>query len=128
MTNSATLNRTLFLEDNLPVLRRLDSDSIDPIATDPPFNKGVGALEGTTKAVQNVEFNDVWNWNDDVHPGWTVSMLKGLFEQRFMEKSKVFVNSKNTPLFEFMFCVGNSSPKAIQTAQKIAGHILDASR
>lgn len=54
--------------------------------------------------------------------------LKGLFEQRFMEKSKVFVNSKNTPLFEFMFCVGNSGPKAIQTAQKIAGHILDASR
>ena len=54
--------------------------------------------------------------------------LKGLFEQRFMEKSNVFVNSKNTPLFEFMFCVGNSSPKAIQTAQKIAGHILDASR
>lgn len=78
--------------------------------------------------MQNVEFKDVWNWNDDVHPGWTDSMLKGLFEQRFMEKSKVFVNSKNTSLFEFMFCVGNSSPKAIQTAQKIAGHILDASR
>ena len=54
--------------------------------------------------------------------------LKGLFEQRFMEKSKPFVNSKNAPLFEFMFCVGNSSPKAIQTAKKIASHIIDASR
>ena len=37
-TNSASLNRTLFLEDNLLVLRGLDSDSIDLIATDPPFN------------------------------------------------------------------------------------------
>ena len=62
--NSATLNRTLFLEDNLPVLRGLDSDSIDLIATDPPFNKGVGAFRGTTKAGQNVEFKDVWHWND----------------------------------------------------------------
>ena len=70
-TNSASFNRTLFLEDNLPVLRGLDSDSIDLIATDPPFNKGVPAFTGTTKAGENVEFKDVWNWNDDVHPGWT---------------------------------------------------------
>ena len=76
MTNSTSLNRTLFLEDNLPVLRGLDSESIDLIATDPPFNKGVGAFKGTTKAGQNVEFKDVWNWNDDVHPGWTDSIGK----------------------------------------------------
>ena len=69
-TNSASLNRTLFLEDNLPVLRGLDSDSIDLIATDPPFNKGVPTFEGTTKAGQNVEFKDVWTW-DDVHVEWT---------------------------------------------------------
>ena len=43
-TNSISHNRTLFLEDNLPVLRGLDSDSIDLIATDPPFNKGVPAF------------------------------------------------------------------------------------
>ena len=69
--NSIAYNRTLFLEDNLPVLRGLDSDSIDLIATDPPFNKGVPAFTGTTKAGQNVEFKDVWNWNDDVHVDWT---------------------------------------------------------
>ena len=69
-TNSISYNRTLFLEDNLPVLRGLDSDSIDLIATDPPFNKGVPAFTGTTKAGENVEFKDVWNWNDDVHVDW----------------------------------------------------------
>ena len=68
--NSMALNRTLFLEDNLPVLRGLDSESIDLIATDPPFNKGVGAFTGTTKAGQDVEFKDVWNWNDDVQTKW----------------------------------------------------------
>ena len=74
--NSMALNRTLFLEDNLPVLRGLDTDSIDLIATDPPFNKGVPAFTGTTKAGQNVEFKDVWNWNDDVHPVWTEEIGK----------------------------------------------------
>ena len=68
--NSIALNRTLFLVDNLPVLRGLDSDSIDLIATDPPFNKGVPAFKGTTKAGENVEFKDVWNWDEDVHVDW----------------------------------------------------------
>ena len=53
------------------MLRGLDSESIDLIATDPPFNKGVPTFEGTTKAGQNVKFKDVWNWNDDVHVEWT---------------------------------------------------------
>ena len=74
--NSIAYNRTLFLEDNLPVLRGLDSDSIDLIATDPPFNKGVPAFTGTTKAGENVEFKDIWNWNDDVHDGWMEQMSK----------------------------------------------------
>ena len=76
MTNTASLNRTLFLEDNLPVLRGLDSDSIDLIATDPPFNKGVPAFEGTTKAGVNVEFKDVWNWDDDVQGEWIEQIRK----------------------------------------------------
>ena len=67
--NSVSYNRTLFLEDNLPVLRGLDSESIDLIATDPPFNKGVPAFEGTTKAGVDVEFKDVWHW-DDVQDEW----------------------------------------------------------
>ena len=74
--NSIAYNRTLFLKDNLPVLRGLDSDSIDLIATDPPFNKGVPAFTGTTKAGQNVKFKDVWNWNEDVHDGWTDAIEK----------------------------------------------------
>ena len=45
------MSRPLFLEDNPPVLRGLDSDSIDLIATDPPFNKGARTFEGTTKEI-----------------------------------------------------------------------------
>ena len=74
--NSIALNRTLFLEDNLPVLRGLDSDSINLIATDPPFNKGVPAFKGKTNTGQNVEFKDAWNWNDDVQTKWINELQK----------------------------------------------------
>ena len=32
-------NRTLFHNDNLKILRAIDSNTINHIATDPPFNK-----------------------------------------------------------------------------------------
>ncbi len=51
--------------------------------------------------------------------------LHELFGNRFMEKSKTLKNSKNAPLFEFMFCVGSSSPKAIDLAKGIAKHIIN---
>lgn len=67
-------NRTLFIGDNLPVLRGINSESIDLIATDPPFNKGVKAFEGITKAGENISYSDVWSWSD-VQAEWTNEIL-----------------------------------------------------
>ena len=49
--------------------------------------------------------------------------LKTLFGKRFLEKSRSLKNSKNSPLFEFMFCVGN--PRGVGPATKIAEYILE---
>ena len=62
-------NRTLFIKDNLPILRGINSESVDLIATDPPFNKGVKAFEGIVdagvgKGGKKVSYKDVWTWND----------------------------------------------------------------
>ena len=54
------LNRTLFVSDKLPVPRGTDSKCIDPIATNPPFNQGVGAFEGITAAGESISYSDVW--------------------------------------------------------------------
>ena len=75
MTNAADLSRTLFIADNLPVLRGIDSESVDLIATDPPFNKGVKAFEGIVaagvgKAGRKVSYKDTWTWGD-VQEEWT---------------------------------------------------------
>ena len=44
-----------------------------------------------------------------------------------MAQSKTFMNSTNSPLFEFMFCVGSNNDRAIALAKRIASHILNAS-
>ena len=50
------------------------------------------------------------------------SKLAELFGERFMQQSRILKNSKNAPLFDFLFCVGNA--KGITPARRIAEHIL----
>ena len=54
--------------------------------------------------------------------------LKDLFGDRFLKKSKTFTNSRGSPLFEFMFCVGSDNPPAIVLAKNIADHLLDSTK
>lgn len=50
--------------------------------------------------------------------------LKRLFGKRFLEKSRTLKNSRGSPLFEFIFCVGSDSPTAILRAKEAADHIV----
>lgn len=65
-------NRTLFHKDNLEVMRGMNSETVDLIATDPPFKKDKDfhitpdKLEG-----KQVQFQDRWSWEDDVHETWS---------------------------------------------------------
>lgn len=49
--------------------------------------------------------------------------LESLFGNRFLKESATLKNSKNSALFEFLFCVGN--PSGIAPAKRIAKHILE---
>lgn len=57
-------NRTMFIGDNLEVLRGLDSDSVDLVYLDPPFNskKQYSAPIGSKAAV--AAFKDTWTLSD----------------------------------------------------------------
>ncbi len=62
-------NRTLFVADNIRILRGMNSESVDCIATDPPFNKKriFNAPLGSRQAEQR--FDDRWRW-DEVTDEW----------------------------------------------------------
>lgn len=62
-------NRTIFVADNIRILRGMNSESVDCIATDPPFNSKqiYFAPLGLRSAGQR--FNDCWRW-DEVTDEW----------------------------------------------------------
>ena len=63
-------NRTLFHGDNLPVLRAMNSDCVDLIATDPPFKKGRDFHATPDSLAAGAKFQDRWSWEKDVHQEW----------------------------------------------------------
>ena len=63
-------NRTLYHSDNLPILRGMNSETIDLIATDPPFNKGRDFHATPDSLARGARFQDRWSWADDVEGEW----------------------------------------------------------
>ena len=63
-------NRTLYHGDNLPVLRGMNSGTVDLIATDPPFNKGKDFHATPDSLAAGAKFQDRWSWADDVEQAW----------------------------------------------------------
>ena len=60
-------NRTLFHSDNLPILQGMDSETVDLIATDPPFNKGRDFHAAPGSLAAGAKFTDRRSWERDVH-------------------------------------------------------------
>jgi len=52
--------------------------------------------------------------------------LQRLFDRRYLDETMMLGNSKNSPLFEFAFCVGSPSDRAIALAKRIARDVLRA--
>ncbi len=63
-------NRTLFHGDNLDFLRGMNSETVDLIATDPPFNKGRDFHATPDSLASGAKFQDRWSWKDDVEGEW----------------------------------------------------------
>lgn len=68
--NLEKLNRTIFIRDNLEVLRCLEDKTVDLIYLDPPFNsnKNYGAPIGSKTA--GFHFKDMWYLSDTDNAWW----------------------------------------------------------
>ncbi len=72
-------NRTIFTRDNLEVMRGMDSESIDLIYLDPPFNSNTNYAAPIGSEAAGAAFKDTWTLSDldeawigqiaDEHPG-----------------------------------------------------------
>lgn len=54
--------------------------------------------------------------------GIYMDRLRGVFRSRLLPESRTLKNSRNSPLFEFIFCAGH--PKGANIAKRIAKHLI----
>ena len=62
-------NRTLFIADNLDIMRGMDSDTIDLIYLDPPFKSGKQWKAPIGSPAEGAEFKDIWT-DEDIRMEW----------------------------------------------------------
>lgn len=67
-------NRTLIHGDNLDVMRGMNAETVDLIATDPPFNKSREFCAAPDSLASGATFRDRWSWDDDVQPAWIAQL------------------------------------------------------
>ena len=60
-------NRTIFTRDNLEVLRGMDSNSVDLVYLDPPFNSNRNYAAPVGSKAAGAEFKDSWSMDDTKH-------------------------------------------------------------
>ena len=62
-------SKTIFTGDNLPILRGMNSESIDLIYLDPPFNSNANYAAPIGSEAAGAEFKDTWTL-DDIDVAW----------------------------------------------------------
>lgn len=63
-------NRTIFTGDNLDILRGMDSESIDLVYLDPPFNSNKHYSAPIGSQAAGAEFKDAWTFEDTDAAWW----------------------------------------------------------
>ena len=61
--------KTIFTGDNLPILRGINSNAVDLIYLDPPFNSNANYAAPIGSVAAGAEFKDTWTLND-VDAAW----------------------------------------------------------
>ena len=66
----SVVSRTVFVGDNLPVLRGLEAESVDMVYADPPFNSNQNYAAPIGSKAAGAMFRDTWTLND-IDKAWS---------------------------------------------------------
>ena len=70
MIISSVQSRTVFVGDNLPVLRGIEAESVDMVYADPPFNSNRNYAAPIGSKAAGAMFRDTWTLND-IDKAWS---------------------------------------------------------
>ncbi len=77
---------SVFCRDNLEVLRGINTESVDMIYLDPPFNKNKSFHAPVGTKAAGASFDDIWR-EEDVKDAWHVNIAESAGGGRYMSTS-----------------------------------------
>ena len=69
MAESNWADKTIWTGDNLPIMRGMNSENVDLIYLDPPFNSKANYAAPIGSAAAGAAFKDTWTL-DDIDEAW----------------------------------------------------------
>jgi len=73
MTSINVNNRTIFCKDNLEILQGINSECIDLVYLDPPFNKKKTFIAPIDSSAEGAEFKDIFT-EEDIKDEWVATI------------------------------------------------------
>lgn len=95
-------NRTIYCKDNLDVLRNIDSECVDMIYLDPPFNKNKSFTAPIGSSAKGATFKDIFG-KEDYKDEWKDEFKiehKELYD--FLESMPFFANESDVAYIAYM--------------------------
>ena len=101
-------NRTLFIADNLDIMRGIDSETVDLIYLDPPFNTNKQYKAPIGSMAEGAEFKDIWT-DEDVRFEWhgeiaeqhqDIYQVIQASETLYDKSMKIYLTAMTVRLFE----------------------------
>ena len=95
-------NRTIYCKDNLDVLRNIDSDCVDMIYLDPPFNKNKSFTAPIGSSAKGATFKDIFG-KEDYKDEWKDEFKvehKELYD--FLETMPFYANESDVAYIAYM--------------------------
>ena len=95
-------NRTIYCKDNLDILREIDSNCVDMIYLDPPFNSKKQWHAPVGSHAEGASFKDIFG-SDDVDPAWMLDWSKERPElYHFIKSMYIYADISDASYIQYM--------------------------
>ena len=95
-------NRTIFCKDNLDVLQGINSESVDLIYLDPPFNKNKTFTAPTGSSAEGASFKDYFR-EEDIKDEWVETIKEDHIELYNFLNGVKSINNNNHYLYNYCY-------------------------
>ena len=124
MKNADALNRTIWISDNLPFLRSLDSETVDLVVIDPPFGKRQTFTGNLKPPLTDAELEHEY----DLLAGWGVQNEEDAYDVGIEFPDQTGTTAKFADIWDFRFQITQTDWDWLESVSPAARALIEATR